>query len=518
VSTRRFLIIFFPKPPIFCHFGKKIIVFPQSNAYLCERNFKVSIMNALVGREAEIKTLTKFETSGKPEFVAIYGRRRVGKTFLVKRLFDDKICFSASGTYLDAKESQLENFALELSDRTGEKPVRLKNWTEAFWQLEQYIKQLPKSNQRRIIFLDELPWFDTQKSGFIRALDYFWNHFLSNRDDCMLIVCGSATSWMVDNLINDKGGLHNRITHEIHLYPFTLREMELYMKDAGFKWNRLLILQTYMILGGVPYYLDMLDKDESFPSNIDNIMFSNNAPLRSEFNRLYDSLFGRSEKYKSVISALSSCGKGLTRKEIAARLKLESSGNLSQILEDLVNCDFIRYYNIRKKSINSNSGIYQLTDFFTIFHFEFLNKGTTSTHYWTEMMKSQKLSNWQGLAFERVCMAHIEQIKHALHIDSIYTEYFSWRSNDADKKAQIDMVIERADNMTNICEMKYDSQGEYSVSSVEEEKMRNRMNAYRDETETRNGIILTLVTTYGLKDNTHSGAVDNVVTLDNLFA
>lgn len=474
-------------------------------------------MNKLIGREQEIKTLSKYEKSGKAEFIAVYGRRRVGKTFLVKNLFDQKICFCASGTYASPRRVQLENFALELSNHTGQPPVLLKDWTQAFWHLEQYIKQLP-TDKRHVVFLDELPWFDTQKSGFVRALDYFWNHFLSTRSDCMLIVCGSATSWIVNNLINDKGGLHNRVTHELHLAPFTLKEMELYLKNGNFKWNRLTILQTYMILGGIPYYLDMLDKDETFPANIDNIMFAPNAQLRTEFNRLYDSLFGKSEKYKAVISALSEHKSGLTRKEIADILHVESGGNLTEILEDLVNCDFVRYYNIRRKVINATAGIYQLTDFFTIFHFAFLGKGTTSTHYWTKMMKSQKLSNWQGLAFERVCMAHIDQIKRALHIDTIYTEYFSWRTNaTTERKAQIDLAIERADNMTNICEMKYDSQGEYAISNDEEEKLRNRMSAYAEETGTKNGLVLTLVTTYGLKGNVHSSLVDNVVTMDDLF-
>ena len=475
-------------------------------------------MSKLIGREAEIKTLTKYEQSGKPEFVAVYGRRRVGKTFLVKNFFDDRICFNASGTFEDPRETQLENFALELRSRTGEKSSKLKDWTEAFWQLEQYIKQLPVSDKRKVIFLDELPWFDTQKSGFTRALDYFWNHFLSTRSDCMLVVCGSATSWMVNNLINDKGGLHNRITHEIHLRPFTLREVESYMKNAGFKWNRLVILQTYMILGGIPYYLDMLDKDETFPANIDNLMFAGNAPLRNEFKRLYDSLFGRSEKYRAVISVLSTSKKGLTRKEIADKLKLGSSGSLTGILDDLVNCDFIRYYNIRKKTINTTAGIYQLTDFFTLFHFEFMGKRTTSAHYWTELMKSQKISNWQGLAFERVCMAHIEQIKHALHIDTIYTEYFSWRSTDAALKAQVDMVIERADHNTNICEMKFDSEDEYAIDNTEAEKIRKRLKAYKEQTGSRNGLYMTLITTYGLKHNTYSDVVDNVIILDELFA
>lgn len=477
-------------------------------------------MNELIGRETERKTLTRYEQSGKPEFVAVYGRRRVGKTFLVRKHFGDKICFSASGIYASGKDVQLQNFAMELSQRTGQQVKCMENWTEAFWLLEQYIRKMPISGGRKVVFLDELPWMDTPKSGFVRALDYFWNHYLSTRDDVMLIVCGSATSWMVNNLINDRGGLHNRITHEIHLSPFTLNEMEQYLQKAGFKWNRLTILQAYMILGGIPFYLDMLDSEDSFPANIDRLMFERNAPLRSEFNRLYDSLFGKSEQYKAVIGLLSNHKHGLTRKEIAERMDVGSGGKLSAMLDDLVNCDFLRYYNIRRKTINTISGIYQLTDFFTIFHHEFLSRGTTSTHYWTKMMQSQKLSNWQGLAFERVCMAHIDQIKYALHIDAIYTEYFSWRSNsysDKEHGAQIDMVIERADNMTNICEMKYSSRGEYAVDKSEEEKLRNRINLYSEETLSHNGIFCTLVTTYGLKKNLHSGIFDNVVTLDDLF-
>jgi len=474
-------------------------------------------MNKLVGRQAEIEAFAKYEKSGKPEFLAVYGRRRVGKTFLIKQYFGDSICFSASGSYGDDMEVQLEHFANELTLRTGKKTEPLKDWTEAFWQLEQYIRSMPKRKKRKVIFLDELPWFDTQKAGFIRALDYFWNHFLSERDDCMLVVCGSATSWMVNNLINDRGGLHNRITHEMHLSPFTLKEVELFLKEAGFKWPRIVVLQTYMILGGVPYYLDMLDKSETFQANIDRLMFAENAPLRTEFKRLYDSLFGRSAKYRDVISALSQSKQGLTRKEIAEKLDTSSGGKLSEILEDLVNCDFIRYYNVRNKTINTTSGIYQLTDFFTIFHFEFITMRTTQTDYWTKMAKSQKISNWQGLAFERVCMAHIDQIKRALRIDAIYTEYFSWRSKDAEQKAQIDMIIERADNMTNVCEMKYDSQKDYALTAREETKLRNRMAAYKEETGTRNGILLTLVTTFGLKQNVHSSIVDNVITLDQLF-
>ncbi|MCC8115354.1 MAG: ATP-binding protein [Bacteroidales bacterium] len=473
-------------------------------------------MNELIGREKEIRSLTKWENSGRPEFVAIYGRRRVGKTFLVKKHFDERICFYVSGTYKGKRQVQLMNFAKELSDRTGKPFKSLKDWTTAFWALEDYLKQLPDDGSRKVIFLDELPWLETQRSGFVRSLDYFWNHYLSSRSDCMLVVCGSATSWMVNSLINDKGGLHNRITHEIHLNPFTLREMEMYMESQGFKWNRLLMLQTYMILGGIPYYLDMLDKDEPFSVNIDNLMFAEDAPLRTEFKRLYDSLFGKSEQYRAIISLLSKTEKGLTRKEISEKLKTKS-GNLSEMLSDLVNCDFVRYYHIRKKKINVTQGIYQLTDFFTLFHYEYLAKRPTSGRFWTEHINSQKISSWQGRAFERVCMAHIDQIKYALHIDTVPTEYFSWRSEDPDMKAQIDMVIELDQGITHICEMKFDSHGDYELDKDEAEKIRRRMKAYSAQTKSKNGLRATLVTTYGLAKNVHSSTIDKLLTLDDLF-
>lgn len=321
---------------------------------------------------------------------------------------------------------------------------------------------------------------------------------------------------MVNNLINDKGGLHNRVTHEIHLYPFTLHEMELYMKNAGFKWSRLLILQTYMILGGIPYYLDLLDKDEVFSVNIDRLMFAEDAPLRAEFKRLYDSLFGKSEQYRAIISLLTKHGKGLTRKEISEQLKT-NGGNLSDILTDLVNCDFIRYYNIRKKKINVNQGIYQLTDFFTIFHHEFLSRRITSQHFWSENIKSQKLNDWRGRAFERVCMAHIPQILSALHFDTIHSEYFSWRSEDPELKAQIDLIIELNQGITCLCEMKYDSIDNYELDKDEATKIQRRLKAYQKETETKDAILTILVTTYGFQPNIHSHIIDKVVTMDSIF-
>ena len=519
--------VFPPFYPTFGHFSgvflpktTKKFIFGKKSFEVCKKSStfatKITTMAKLIGRKPEIKALSKYENSGKPEFVAVYGRRRVGKTFLIRQYFADRLCFYASGEYGADISHQLGNFSEELRKRSGKK-VKLKDWSDAFWRLSDYIDTLPIDGTRKIIFLDELPWFDTQQSGFIRALDYFWNHSFSCRDDALLIVCCSATSWMVNNIINDRGGLHNRITHEIHLYPFTLHETEEYLQNGGFKWNRLTILQTYMILGGIPFYLDMLDKDETFPTNIDNLMFSRDAPLKNEFNRLYDSLFGRSGKYESVITALSKQASGLTRNEIAEQLGIKSGGNLTVVLSNLENCDFVRYYHVKRKKENSSNGIYQLTDFFTLFYFHFIKNRNLSANDWTDLMSSPKVSTWTGLAFERVCLDHIQKIKEALRIDTIRTLQYAWRSKDPDNKAQIDMVIERADNMTNICEIKY-SKDDYTLTKNEETKLRKRMEAYKSETGTRNGLLLTLITTYGLTNNTHSGIVDNVVTLDDLFA
>lgn len=471
----------------------------------------------IIGREIEIESLLRFYKSERSEFVAIYGRRRVGKTFLVDQVLGDKICFSVSGAYKEPRKVQLQNFAIEIASRTGSKKTKkLSTWTDAFWELSQHLDAIRKAGKRQIIFIDELPWLDTPKSGFVRALDYFWNHYASKHSEIMLVVCGSATSWMVNNLINDKGGLHNRVTREIHMYPFTLNESERYLKKAGFKWPRYIIAQIYMIMGGVPYYMDMLNPDETFSENIDHIFFTQNAQLKSEYSRLYTSLFGRKEKYMSIISQLAKHKEGLTLSEIAKNLKLPQNGSLSQALEDLVNCDFIRYYNVRGKTIQKTGGLFQLVDMFTLFHFAFLTKKSTSEHYWTEKWSSQELSTWRGLAFERLCMAHIPQIKKTLRIDGIYTEYFSWRSKESEPQVQIDLIIERADRITHICEMKF-SQENYSLSKKEYDNIRNRIGTYRNETGTKNGIIMTMMTTEGLAKSTYNSIVDKTICLDDLF-
>lgn len=476
----------------------------------------------IVGREKEIAQLRKIEHSGKQEFVAIYGRRRVGKTFLVNKLLGEKLCFSFSGVYKEPKKKQLHNFAMELMSRSQQKTKTPKSWTEAFWMLEQYLESIRSKGSRLILFFDELPWIETPKSGFIRALDYFWNHYASTHSEIMLVVCGSATSWMVDNLINDKGGLHNRITSEVYLRPFTLHEMELYLKKSGFKWTRRMVAQVYMIIGGIPYYLDMLDKDLTLPANIDNLMFNPGARLKGEYKRLYASLFGRKETYTKIITLLSKHGNGLTRSDIKDQLKIASGSSLTTALTDLVNCNFIEYRRRPNTRSRKSSGIYMLVDFFTLFHFHFMQKNDDMKDYWTKSSNTPEVTSWQGLAFERLCMAHADQIRAALHIDTIKTSTFTWRSKPAGttKKttpgAQIDMVIERADGMTHVCEIKF-NKGLYVINKTEASKIEKRVNVYRAETNTRNGILVTLITPDGLASNAHSHIVDNCITLNALF-
>lgn len=473
-------------------------------------------MDKLIGRENEKKLLLEYAQSDRPEFIAIYGRRRVGKTFLVSKLFKGKLAFAMTGVLDGTKEEQTTAFVDAMKEYAGQSVTPPTTWMEAFGMIKTYLKKKVRLRRRCIMFIDELPSFDTQRSGFVRALGYFWNSWASQQDNLTLIVCGSATSWMIRNIINDKGGLHDRITHEMHLHPFTLREAELYLQSRGFHWDRLSVMQAYMAIGGVPYYLGLLHRDESFSENIDRLFFGEEEKLRREFKRLYSTLFKAPEAYMDIVRALSEKKSGMTRDEIVSVLRLTSSGDLSRKLEDLVNCDIIRKYLVRDKHIKSNSAIYQLMDFYSLFYLTFVRRAEAETNYWANHIGTTEVNAWLGLSFERLCMAHVSQIKKALHIDRIATKFYSWRSQQSKPKAQIDMVLERADRVINICEMKY-CEGEYSLDKQEELRLRNRVDSFRRETGVRQSLWPTLLTTYGMRDGVHSSAFVAVVTMDDLF-
>ena len=468
----------------------------------------------IIGREKEQAALKQYLNSGMPEFLVVYGRRRVGKTFLIREYFGENIDFYATGLANGKKEEQLRAWNSAIKNSFGETGKDAGNWLDAFDTLRNKLEKQSKS-KRKVLFIDEIPWMDTQKSGFLTALEHFWNGWASGRQDIFLIICGSATSWVVKNLLKNKGGLHNRVTRRMRLLPFSLKETEAYLMDKEINLGRYRICEAYMIFGGVPYYLSLLGKGLSLPQNVDTLCFMDDGALRGEFDELYATLFKNSDKYKKVVTALSSKTKGLTRDEIIAETGLASGGGLTQILEELELCGFIRSY--PNFSLDENLCLYQLTDPFTLFHLRFIKgKRPKNPRFWTANLESPSLSAWKGFAFEQVCLSHIEQIKHALGITAISTETSSWRSRHSSPGAQIDLLLDRKDGIINLCEIKY-SKAEYVISAKEEEQLRGKIAVFERETLTKKALHLTMVTTYGVVKNSHAGVVQSEVLLDDIF-
>lgn len=468
----------------------------------------------IVGREAERKLLQRYQESEKSELVALYGRRRVGKTYLIRCTFRDEFDFSFTGMYETSKSLQLRRFAKQLG--VDETP---KDWFEAFDLLRDHLIALKKKTVT--VFLDELPWMDTRNSHFLEAFSMFWNTWPMGTSLLKLYVCGSSTSWMLNKFIGDKGGLYGRTSRTIYLRPFTLRETGQYLTAVkNFTLTNRQILDIYMIMGGIPYYLDMLDPELSVNRNIDELFFASNAPLRAEYEFLFRSLFSNSDRYRKVVEILSQKLKGMTRKEILETLKSDG-GSLSKVLEDLSACDFIRSYSaIGKKN---KSCIYQLTDLFCLFHIRFVtHEREQDEHYWTNLPEGMK-NAWSGYAFEQVCLHHIPQIKNKLGISGVFSNVFSWNSgpftdDDGTKwnGGQIDLLIDRRDDVINICEIKYSSE-QYVITKDYEHHMMDRISLFRHCTHTRKSLVNTFITTYGVKKNIHSTSIQKEVTMDDLF-
>ncbi len=469
----------------------------------------------IVGRKKELTLINQYFNSGKAEFIAVYGRRRVGKTFLIRQYFRNQFAFDMTGVMEGTKSEQMTAFhtALKTYGYTGKKNT---NWIDSFFALRQLLESKIEEGKRCVIFIDELPCLDTPKAGFVNALGHFWNNWANWQSEIMLIVCGSATSWMVRNVIDNHGGLHDRITHEIHLHPFTLTETEEFYKLNGFSWNRLSILQTYMAIGGVPYYMSLFERTDSPATGLDRLFFNGNAELKKEYRRLFSSLFKNPHPYIEIISLLAKHPKGMTREEMSVELKTNNNGKLGDMLTDLIYCDFIQKCNVKGKKIKSNSAIYQLVDFYTIFYNTFANKNIVEEHFWTRNINTPEINTWYGLAFERVCKAHIEKIKTALGIASVSTEYYSWRSNIIEKGAQIDIIIDRTDNTINLCEVKY-SESLYSLDKEEYMKIQNRISVFKEVTNTRSSIIPTMITTFGMKEGTYSDQIVAKIDMEDLF-
>lgn len=467
----------------------------------------------IIGRYKEQQTLQQYVDSDKPEFVAVYGRRRVGKTFLIREYFNKKFSFYISGLANATKEEQLENFNATLTFYGKAPYPRARNWMESFRQLIGLLENSKKKN-KKIVFIDEIPWFDTPRSGFIMGLEYFWNTWASSRPDILLIVCGSATSWIINKLLKNHGGLHNRVTRRMLIEPFNLAECEDFFRHKKIDLNRKSIVECYMIFGGIPFYINMFEKELSLAQNIDKLCFAKNSELRGEFSILYSSLFKHSEHHESVIKVLAKKRMGLTREEIVQETKLQGGG-LSAILEELEQCNFIRSYNAYDKKAKER--LYQLIDFYSLFYFNFMeNSRQSDEHFWTNLIDNAKHRAWSGYAFEQVCMQHAAQIRQKLGISGVVTYSAAWRSKKSELAAQVDLLIDRNDGIINLCEMKY-AGNEFVIDKKQDENLRNKKSAFINETKTRKAVHTTMVTTYGVKRNEYWNNIQSEVRMDDLF-
>jgi hypothetical protein len=465
----------------------------------------------IIGRTRERNLFDKLVKEDKSHFASVYGRRRIGKTFLIRSHFKEFTFYHTGIINLSLKD-QLIEFDKSLSNYSKKEIQKSKSWFEAFETLQQLIKQ--SKRKKKVIFIDELPWLDTPKSKFLSALDYFWNSFASGRKDILLIVCGSATSWIVKKIFNNKGGLHNRVTQKIKLKPFKLAETETFLTKKGIHYNRYQIVKAYMAFGGIPYYLDAIEIGKSIDQNIDNLYFNPDGLLFNEYQNLFHALFTNAEKHIEIVAALASKNKGLTRDEIVKSISSSSGGTVSKTLEELELSDFIRTYSPFEREIRGR--LYQLTDAYTLFYHNFLNHKKIAPNFWTNAIDSPKVRAWSGYAFEMVCLMHSDELKKALQIAGIQSEESSWVGSSNNKKAQIDLLLDRRDQVITIFEIKFSSEL-FTISKKYHQELLEKKTIFRESTKTKKAIFMAMITTYGIFENEYKNSIQNELTLDNLF-
>lgn len=475
-------------------------------------------MEKLIGRERECEELEWALKSQRSELVVLYGRRRVGKTFLVRRFFGDTYSFHYVGAHKQKKEVQLQNFKEALERFSGNQDIpEFGNWHEAFQQLAEYLGNC--ADKRKILFFDEMPWMDTKGSEFVDELEYFWANWVQNRDDIVFIACGSATSWMKEKLEENQGGLHNRITHRIYLRPFYLNECKVYLEEHGFEWSDYQILQCYMIFGGVPYYLSLLRPYLSLSENVDTLIFRRGGDLSDEFKELYSALFSKADRYISIVKLLSKKREGFTRSEIELSTGF-SGGGLTKMLDNLERCDFIVSY--AQFGHKTKMTLYRLSDFYTLFYFRYMEDNRSrDEQYWQHHHTDRSVESWEGFTFEEICLRHLSHIKYGLGISGIATESSSWRyvpkKEDSRSGAQVDLVIKRADRIIHLVEMKF-SEASYNVTKEYEDKLQQRKALFIEATGTTHNVVHTFITPSGVSRGIHSSFIHSQLTSKHLFA
>ncbi len=471
-------------------------------------------MQKIIGREPQMALFRDAETSDKSEFIAVTGRRRVGKTFLINTYFKDSICFHLTGVQNQPLKVQLQAFAQELSHRTNTFMPPPNNWMDAFGQLRRYVESL-KTSKKKVVFLDELAWIDTPKSGFLQIFAHFWNTWAAWTNDIILVIAGSSTSWIVNKVYGDTGGLHNRVTKRIWLKPFQLAETEAFLKSKNSVLTRYEMVQIYMTMGGIPFYLDAIKEGESAAQTIQRLCFNEEGLLRNEFDQLYRAIFAHPEAHLRAIKALANHPYGLERKDLLKQAKMTNSGGATKVLDDLETTGYIQY--VVPLGKNTNGGKYVLADFYSRFYLNFINNPKLSD--WATQMNSPAYKTWCGITFEWLCFAHQKEIIAALGLSGIHTSvsYLNIKDDTGKMTAQIDMLIERADNALNLCELKF-ANDTYAIDKTEAENIRKKMAALRGVLKPRQSVFPTMITTFGCEKNTHYlGLITQQLDINALF-
>ncbi len=455
--------------------------------------------------------------SEKPELIAVVGRRRVGKTYLIRHFLAPYMCFELSGSRDAVMSEQLGNFATALGERMRIRPERPKNWPAAFQDLIHYLEPLLKKKGRRVIFFDELPWLAGRNSRFLSAFEFFWNQWASQQPNLVVVVCGSAASWMITKVLNNRGGLHNRVTQRIHLHPFTLAETHEFIQLQKLSFTPSQVAELYMMTGGIPYYLSLIRRGQSVAQAIQHLIFADDAPLRHEFEELYASLFDHHDRHLKVIEALGKKLCGLSRRELVAETGFPSGGNMTTILTELEQSGFIQ--RTVPFGRTQRDALYRLMDEFSLFHLRWFKKKRTAD--WTQARSTPAGRAWAGYAFENLCWRHLEEIKKALGISGVQCEITAWRhqppSGSGEPGAQIDLLIHRKDDMINLCEMKW-SESPFRITKAYAAELRQKRDVFRSITGTRCGLLFTMVTREGVAANPYRDEmVDLEVTLGDLF-
>ena len=473
------------------------------------------MITEMIGRKRECQKLEKCMEQWRTQLVIVTGRRRVGKTYLIDTFFQQNYAFQITGVQNSTMEKSLETFARQLSKYSGKSCPKPESWDDAFWGLAEYLDVL-NPEEKMVVFFDEMPWLAEPTTDFMYALETFWGNFAERHKNLVFIACGSITSWMTENVFHNPGGLFHRCTCKLNLNPLRLYEVEELLQSMGISLPRQDIARGYMVLGGIPEYWNLMDKRMSLSQNIDELFFSENDQMRNEILELYQVLSTSSYDYMQVVEQLSQKRGGLTQEEIAKKISLTDSNDLTKILRDLNLSGFVREASVFGRSIDKP--VYQLADFYTAFYFHFVHGKSFARHFWSRSTYAPGREAWEGLTFEQLCMDHEELIEQALGIDMLtYVSTWSTKGDTSRniRGAQVDLVLDRSDNVINLCEIKFWNDV-HTITKDMEGTLKRKMESFRAMTGTKKALQITMITPYGVKTGTNS-IISNQVTLDDLF-